>query len=248
MSEPPSIHAWIGGTEAIGRWLDAFYDEVGRDPLLAPVFGGVVTRAHRDHVTAWWAEVMGGPATYTEELGGYAHMLAQHRGLRITDEQRLRFVTLLSVAADTAGLPADPEARSALMAYAEWGSRLAVENSADDARPVERARSRGGAGAWRRRTRAEGSRQRSRSDLLDRQGGRGATCSTGEEGAERPARPARKARSDLLDRQGGRGATCSTGEAGAQVLSLYSLSRLRPMIIFWMSAVPSPISMKAASR
>lgn len=29
---------------------------------------------------------------------------------------------------------------------------------------------------------------------------------------------------------------------------LYSFSRLRPMIIFWISEVPSPISMKAASR
>lgn len=135
----PTIHAWVGGTEAIGRWLEAFYDAVEADPLLAPVFGGLVTREHRDHVTAWWAEVLGGPATYTETLGGYEHMLAKHRGLAITPEQRLRFVTLLSAAADTAGLPADPEARSALMAYAEWGSRLAVENSDPDAAPVERA-------------------------------------------------------------------------------------------------------------
>jgi hemoglobin len=139
MSETPSIHDWIGGTEAIGRWLNVFYDEVERDELLSPVFGGTVSVEHREHVTAWWAEVMGGPATYSEVLGGYEHMLAKHRGLEITDEQRLRFVTLLSAAADTAGIPADPEARSALMGYAEWGSRLAVENSAADAKPVERA-------------------------------------------------------------------------------------------------------------
>jgi hemoglobin len=139
MSETPSIHDWIGGSEAIRRWLDAFYDEVERDELLGPVFGGVVTVEHREHVTAWWAEVMGGPGTYSEVLGGYEHMLAKHRGLGITPEQRLRFVTLLSTAADAVKLPADPEARSALMAYAEWGSRLAMENSAAEARPVERA-------------------------------------------------------------------------------------------------------------
>src|SRR3954471_21834535 len=115
----PSIHDWIGGSEAIGRWLNLFYDEVERDELLAPVFGGVVTREHREHVTAWWAEVMGGPATYSERLGGYEDKAAKHRGREITAEQRLRFVTLLSAAADRAGLPADPEARSALMGYAE---------------------------------------------------------------------------------------------------------------------------------
>jgi hemoglobin len=139
MSETPSIHDWVGGTEAIGRWLNAFYDDVERDPLLGPVFGGVVTVEHREHVTAWWAEVMGGPAVYTERHGGYEHMLAMHRGLAITAEQRLRFVTLLSAAADEVGLPRDPEARAALMGYAEWGTRLAVENSDPDAAPAPHA-------------------------------------------------------------------------------------------------------------
>jgi hemoglobin len=74
---------------------------------------------------------MGGPAEYTAALGGYEHMLAKHRGLHISDEQRLRFVTLLSLAADDAGLPADPEFRAAIMGYAEWGTRLAVHNSGD---------------------------------------------------------------------------------------------------------------------
>ena len=135
----PSISEWIGGSEAIGRWLDVFYDTVEQDPLLAPAFGGLVTTEHRVHVTAWWAEVMGGPATYTDRHGGYVHMLAKHRNLAITPEQRLRFVTLLSAAADSAGIPDDPEARAALMGYAEWGSRLAVENSAPDADPVPAA-------------------------------------------------------------------------------------------------------------
>ena len=139
MAQTPSIYEWIGGTEAIGRWLNVFYDDVERDPLLAPVFDGVVTTEHREHVTAWWAEVMGGPAEYSEHHGGYEHMLAMHRGLAITPEQRLRFVTLLSEAADKAGLPADPESRAALMGYAEWGTRLAVENSAPDAQPAPHA-------------------------------------------------------------------------------------------------------------
>jgi hemoglobin len=72
---------------------------------------------------------MGGPTDYTERHGGYEHMLSRHIGLGITDEQRLRFVTLLSLAADDAGLPADPEFRAAIVGYAEWGSRLAVHNS-----------------------------------------------------------------------------------------------------------------------
>jgi hemoglobin len=139
MAQPPSIYEWIGGSAAVGRWLDCFYDAVERDDLLAPMFGGKVTREHRDGVTAWWCEVLGGPATYTAEHGGYPHMMSKHLGLNISAEQRLRFVTLLSRAADEADLPSDPEARSALMAYAEWGTRIAVANSAPGAEPVPEA-------------------------------------------------------------------------------------------------------------
>jgi hemoglobin len=121
----PTLYEWGGGREAFARWLNRFYDLVEAEaPDIAALFGGQVSREHREHVTDWWAEVMGGPATYSEQRGGYEHMLARHHDLAITAQQRLQFVTLLSRAADNAGLPADPEFRSALMGYAEWGTRL----------------------------------------------------------------------------------------------------------------------------
>ena len=129
MAPEPTIYQWAGEQPAFERWLNTFYDLVEQDELLAPLFGGTVSEEHRRHVTLGWCEVMGGPAAYTEGHGGYEHMLAKHRDLRITDEMRLRVVTLLSRAADDAGLPDDPEFRAALMGYAEWGTRLAVHNS-----------------------------------------------------------------------------------------------------------------------
>ncbi len=119
--------------------INAFYDRVERDDLISPLFPGGVSREHRSHVTAWWIEVFGGPARYTSDLGGYERMLAHHRDLGITVEQRRRFVSLMSVAADDAGLPADPEFRSALLAYLEWGTRLAFENSQPGAAVAEHA-------------------------------------------------------------------------------------------------------------
>jgi hemoglobin len=133
--ETRTLYEWAGGGEAFERLLNAFYDRVERDELLSPYFPGGVSRKHRDHVTLWWSEVFGGPSEYTEKLGGYHRMLGKHRDLAITPEERLRFVTLLSMAADDAELPNDPEFRSALMAYAEWGSRLALQNSQPDAEP-----------------------------------------------------------------------------------------------------------------
>jgi hemoglobin len=139
MADAPTIYEWAGGTEAFECWLNAFYDLVEGDELLAPVFGGRVTKEHREHVLAWWVEVMGGPSEYSDNWGGYPAMLAHHRELRISPEQRLRFVTLLSEAADRAELPSDPEFRAAIIGYAEWGSRLAMHNSDPDAEVVEQA-------------------------------------------------------------------------------------------------------------
>src|ERR1700729_4301842 len=135
----PTIFEWAGGRDALERWFGRFYDLVEEDDLLGPVFGGTVSEQHRRDVVTWWSEVLGGPADYTAALGGYEHMLAKHRGLHISGEQRLRFVTLLSSAADDAGLPADPEFRAAIMGYAEWGTRLAVHNSQPGAQTAAHA-------------------------------------------------------------------------------------------------------------
>jgi hemoglobin len=135
----PTIYEWGGGREAFERWLNRFYDLVEGDELLAGLFGGKVGDEHRRNVTTWWCEVMGGPAEYTEQWGGYERMLGKHRDLAITPEQRLRFVTLLSQAADDAELPSDPEFRAAIMGYAEWGTRLALANSQPGAEAAPQA-------------------------------------------------------------------------------------------------------------
>jgi hemoglobin len=129
---PPTLFVWAGGESALERMIHCFYDRVERDDLLAPLFPGGVSTDHRRHVTLWWTEVFGGPPRYSESLGGYQRMLSHHRGLAITTDQRRRFVSLMSIAADDAGLPDDPEFRSALLAYLEWGTRLALHNSQPD--------------------------------------------------------------------------------------------------------------------
>jgi len=136
---PPTLFEWAGGDAAFVRLIDCFYDRVEHDELISPLFPGGVSREHRDHVAAWWQEVFGGPARYPTDLGGYARMVDKHRDLGISVEQRRRFVDTMSVAADDAGLPDDPEFRSALLAYLEWGTRLAMGNSQPGAPVVAHA-------------------------------------------------------------------------------------------------------------
>jgi truncated hemoglobin YjbI len=138
LDDAPTLYDWAGGAEALERLFTRFYELVLEDELLLPLFAGM-DAGHPAHVASWIGEVFGGPATYTAERGGYENMLGHHLGLAITEPQRRRWVNLLVDAADEVGLPGDAEFRSAFMAYVEWGTRLAVENSRPDATPMPHA-------------------------------------------------------------------------------------------------------------
>ena len=56
-------------------------------------------------------------------------MIQQHLNRHLSQLQRREWVALLLDTADELKMPEDPEFRSALVSYLEWGSRLAVLNS-----------------------------------------------------------------------------------------------------------------------
>jgi hemoglobin len=134
MTEHPTLFEWAGGMPAFERLTEVFYRHVHADPVLAPVFAHVGEQ-HAHNVAIWLAEVFGGPPAYTEQHGGYPAMMGHHLGLAITPEQRARWAFLIGEAADEAGLPDDPEFRSAFVAYVEWGSRIGMGNSQPGATP-----------------------------------------------------------------------------------------------------------------
>lgn len=128
----PTLHDWAGGTAIFERLTDIFYERVKDEPLLASLFEDM-SPEHAKYVGHFIAEVFGGPPLYSEERGGHATMITHHLGKNLTQEQRTRWAHLICECADEAGLPDDPEFRSAFVGYIEWGSRLAVINSQPDA-------------------------------------------------------------------------------------------------------------------
>jgi len=128
-NEPvPTLFEWAGGMPAVERLTICFYEKVRQDELLAPVFAQMSSQ-HPHFVAEFIGEVLGGPKAYTADRGGHPHMIARHLNRHLTEVQRRRWVNLLLDAADEVKLPNDPEFRSALVGYLEWGSRLAVMNS-----------------------------------------------------------------------------------------------------------------------
>ncbi len=123
----PSLYEFAGGEEALHRLEDTFYSSVLKDPLLQPRFGAGKPE-HVDHLTAFTAESFGGPDRFTRELG-FAHLIDVHRHLRITEDQRQRFVQLYVAALDASDLPDDEEFREAIRSHVEFGSKVAMQNS-----------------------------------------------------------------------------------------------------------------------
>jgi hemoglobin len=138
MTAVPTLYQWVGGMGALERLTERFYQRVADDAILAPVFQHMGS-GHPAHVAAFLAEVLGGPAEYSARHGGHAHMIRQHLNRHLSQEQRRAWVALLLDTADQLGMPDDPEFRSALVGYLEWGSRLAVINSQPGATVQESA-------------------------------------------------------------------------------------------------------------
>ena len=134
----PTLYEWMGGIESLARLTDRFYEHVKQDALLGTVFEHMGAD-HPAHVAAFLAEVLGGPAGYSARHGGHPHMIRQHLNRHLTQEMRRRWVELLLQTADELAMPDDPEFRSALVGYLEWGSRLAVINSQPGAQAIEDA-------------------------------------------------------------------------------------------------------------
>ncbi|MDR3697181.1 group II truncated hemoglobin [Mucilaginibacter sp.] len=124
----PTLYEWAGGMQTFVTLFDKFYDKVLADEVLEPVFKHMPAR-HRLHVAHFVAEVLGGPKVYSESEGSHFEMIRKHLQKHLTEKHRKRWMELLLETADEMALPADPEFRSAFMAYLEWGTRIAVINS-----------------------------------------------------------------------------------------------------------------------
>jgi len=122
-----SLYEHAGGNEALHRLEELFYAKALADPVLKILFTERVPD-HVDHLTWFTAESFGGPDRFTRELG-FQYIIAVHRHLNITDEQRDRFIAAYLEALDEAGMPDDEPFRQAVREHVEFGAQVAQQNS-----------------------------------------------------------------------------------------------------------------------
>ena len=142
----PSIFEFAGGEPAFQALAAAHHARCLADPLLNHPFDHPDRKPdHVERLAAYWAEVFGGPGTYTAKYGDQSSVLRLHcgEGGDVMQEFGRRFVACFVAAADDAGLPGDAQLRQALRAYMEWAVADVVsyspkESVVPDGKPVPR--------------------------------------------------------------------------------------------------------------
>jgi hemoglobin len=113
------MYEFAGGDAAFLALAAAHHERCLQDPELNHPFSHGVSPQHIANLAAYWAEVFGGPARYSESHGGHSAMLGVHAG-HGGEDLGPRFVACFVQAAADANLPDDPDFRSALRSYMEW--------------------------------------------------------------------------------------------------------------------------------
>jgi hemoglobin len=117
----PSLFEFAGGERAFLALADAHHTRCLADPELNHPFSHPDQHPqHVERLAAYWAEVMGGPAAYSQECGDQSRLLRMHAGNGDMGDLGERFIRCFEAAMDDARLPEDPEFRAAMRAYMRW--------------------------------------------------------------------------------------------------------------------------------
>jgi CDGSH-type Zn-finger protein/truncated hemoglobin YjbI len=125
----PTLYEWAGGMPALTRMSRLLYEKhVPADPLLTRLCADMPADQPLA-LAGWLAGALSGPGP-AQENGDLRQVIIGPAASEFDEHQRARWVALIGTAADEAGLPADPEFRSALSACLEWASRTALGQAA----------------------------------------------------------------------------------------------------------------------
>jgi hemoglobin len=134
----PTLFEFAGGEAAFLAVARAHHVRCLADPELNHPFSHADQHPqHVERLAAYWAEVLGGPAAYSDACGDEPGVLMMHAGNGDMSDLGERFLDCFVAALDDADLPTDPEFREAMQAYMRWAVDNVLSYSLKDAVPVD---------------------------------------------------------------------------------------------------------------
>lgn len=129
----PTLYEFAGGDQAVLALARAHHARCLADPELNHPFAKKDDHElHVRRLAAYWAEVLGGPARFTELCGDQTAVVRIHAGNGDMHDLGQRFIECFVAAMDDVDLPPDAEFRRAMRDYMVWATAEMVSYPGQD--------------------------------------------------------------------------------------------------------------------
>ena len=130
-----SLFDAAGGMDGLRRLAAAWHSRVMADEFVSHAFSHGFHPQHTERLAAYWAEALGGPASYSHAYGDESSVVRMHSGNGVHEEMDRRAIACFDQAISDAGLSGDDRLRQALHDYFAWATTTTMSryhHSADD--------------------------------------------------------------------------------------------------------------------
>ena len=102
-----TLYDAIGGDAGAHALAHHWHERVLADPVVSHAFHHGFRDDHTERLAAYWAEALGGPATFSQTMGTESDVVRIHSGNGPHDEMDRRAVDCFALALQDAGVPAE---------------------------------------------------------------------------------------------------------------------------------------------
>ena len=130
-----TVYEAAGGDDGLLTLAGAWHARVLADDVVGHAFSHGYHPQHTERLAAYWAEALGGPATYSERYGDETSVVRMHSGNGPHEEMDQRAIACFDQSLVDAGLAGDDRLRSVLHQYFAWATTTTMaryHESADD--------------------------------------------------------------------------------------------------------------------
>jgi len=128
-----SVYDAAGGDDGLLRLAEAWHVRVMADEVVSHAFSRGFHPRHSERLAAYWAEALGGPATYSAGISDESTVVRLHSGNGPHEEMDRRAIACFGQALDDVGLTGP--VRQVLYDYFAWATTTTMSryhDSADD--------------------------------------------------------------------------------------------------------------------
>jgi hemoglobin len=121
-----TIYENVGGYDRVLALAHAWHERVLADEVVSHAFSHGFHPRHTERLAAYWAEALGGPATYSSQYGSETSVVRMHSGNGPHEEMDRRAIACFDQALGDIGISRDDRLGSALHDYFAWATTVSM--------------------------------------------------------------------------------------------------------------------------